>query len=77
MIRRHPHVFGGEVVVADSAEVLENWEEIKKAEKGREKGGVLGELNRALPALLLAEEVQAKVKKRWALIGKIYGGTRG
>lgn len=61
MIRRHPHVFG-EVVVADSAEVLENWEEIKKAEKGREKG-VLGELNRALPALLLAEEVQAKVKK--------------
>lgn len=32
MIRRHPHVFG-ETVVADSGEVLANWEEIKKQEK--------------------------------------------
>lgn len=32
MIRRHPHVFG-EVTVADSGEVLRNWEDIKKAEK--------------------------------------------
>ncbi len=32
MIRRHPHVFG-ETVVADSEEVLENWDKIKKKEK--------------------------------------------
>ena len=32
MIRRHPHVFG-ETAVADSGEVLENWEKIKKQEK--------------------------------------------
>ena len=32
MIRRHPHVFG-ETVAADSAEVLENWDKIKKKEK--------------------------------------------
>ena len=32
MIRRHPHVFG-ETVVADSGEVLENWDKIKKQEK--------------------------------------------
>lgn len=32
MIRRHPHVFG-ETVVADSGEVLENWDKIKKKEK--------------------------------------------
>ena len=32
MVRRHPHVFG-EVSVADSGEVLTNWEEIKKNEK--------------------------------------------
>ena len=32
MIRRHPHVFG-ETVVADSEEVLENWDKIKKQEK--------------------------------------------
>ena len=34
LIRRHPHVFAG-VEVRDSEEVLENWEEIKKKEKGR------------------------------------------
>jgi XTP/dITP diphosphohydrolase len=33
LIRRHPHVFEG-VEVRDSQEVLENWEEIKKKEKG-------------------------------------------
>ena len=32
MIRRHPHVFG-EAVVADSGEVLTNWDKIKKQEK--------------------------------------------
>ena len=32
MIRRHPHVFG-ETVVADSGEVLVNWDKIKKQEK--------------------------------------------
>ena len=32
LIRRHPHVFG-DVEVADSEEVLKNWEEIKAREK--------------------------------------------
>ena len=32
LIRRHPHVFG-DVKVADSGEVLVNWEEIKAKEK--------------------------------------------
>ena len=32
MIRRHPHVFG-EVTVADSGDVLRNWEAIKTYEK--------------------------------------------
>ncbi|HYY41147.1 MAG TPA: MazG nucleotide pyrophosphohydrolase domain-containing protein, partial [Pyrinomonadaceae bacterium] len=31
MVRRHPHVFGGETA-ADTAEVLRNWEAIKAAE---------------------------------------------
>ena len=34
LIRRHPHVFG-DVVATSSAEVLENWEAIKREEKGR------------------------------------------
>jgi tetrapyrrole methylase family protein/MazG family protein len=36
LVRRHPHVFGA-TVVADSGEVLQNWEQIKEAER-RAKG---------------------------------------
>lgn len=34
LVRRHPHVFDG-VEVTGSDEVLANWEQIKRAEKGR------------------------------------------
>ena len=37
MIRRHPHVFGDEKV-RDAAEVVENWEEIKRMEKEGKEG---------------------------------------
>ncbi len=64
MIRRHPHVFGG-LSVKHSAEVLKNWEQIKAAERGGDpqRGRILDQLNRSLPALLLAEEVQKKASK--------------
>ncbi len=64
MIRRHPHVFG-EIKVKDSTDVIKNWEKIKKGEKGHNvtKEKVMETINRALPALLMAEEVQKKAKK--------------
>ena len=64
MVRRHPHVFG-KASVSGTADVLKNWEEIKKAEKGNNMKDkrVMDNLNRTLPALLLAEEVQKKAKK--------------
>ncbi|QNB47373.1 nucleoside triphosphate pyrophosphohydrolase [Thermanaerosceptrum fracticalcis] len=64
MIRRHPHVFSN-VQVKNSQEVLQNWEEIKAKELGKplKKGRVMDKLNKSLPALLLAEEVQKMVKK--------------
>lgn len=34
LIRRHPHVFG-DLSVKDEEEVIKNWEEIKKQEKGK------------------------------------------
>src|SRR5580658_9411372 len=62
MVRRHPHVFG-EKRAKDSAEVLKNWEQIKKEERaaagkskanGSKKEGKAGSLldgvSRALPA---------------------------
>ncbi len=60
LVRRHPHVFGA-TVVADSGEVLRNWEQIKEAER-REKGqraaeptaSALDGVPRSMPALARA-----------------------
>jgi MazG family protein len=58
LIRRHPHIFG-DVEVADSAEVLSNWDAIKATEPGRE-GGLFGEVPENLPALLYARKCQRR-----------------
>jgi tetrapyrrole methylase family protein / MazG family protein len=52
LVRRHPHVFG-DVAVADSEEVLRNWDAIKKAE-GKGKQSSLEGLPTALSALTMA-----------------------
>ena len=60
LIRRHPHVFAG-VEVRDSAEVLQNWEEIKKQEKGRTSS--LDGIAMAQPALPLIEKLLYRASK--------------
>jgi XTP/dITP diphosphohydrolase len=60
LIRRHPHVFAGEVVDS-SADVLENWEKQKAAEKGRTS--VIDGVPLAQPALPLATKVLYRLKK--------------
>ena len=63
LILRHPHIFG-DVKVADSAEVLRNWDEIKKKEKAQKTAtDTLTAVARSLPALMRAEKVQKKAKK--------------
>lgn len=62
MIRRHPHVFG-QVKVENTAEVLYNWEEIKKEEKKKEGQKIKLEVPRGLPALQRAQKIQNKVAK--------------
>lgn len=63
MIERHPHVFG-DVLVKDSEEVLENWEEIKKKEQGLlSYTDTMKHVPKCLPALMRAEKVQNKAKK--------------
>lgn len=60
MIHRHPHVFGT-VEVADSAEVLRNWEVIKSDEKERVTvTDKLHAIPRQLPALMRATKVGKK-----------------
>jgi tetrapyrrole methylase family protein/MazG family protein len=54
---RHPHVFG-DVDAPAADDVVRNWEQIKKAEKGRES--VFDGVPDAIPALLFALKVQKK-----------------
>lgn len=63
LIFRHPHVFG-DVSVQDSAEVLVNWDKLKREEKGQETyTDTLTSVATSLPALWRAEKVQKKAKK--------------
>lgn len=62
LIRRHPHVFG-DVHVDNSEEVLQNWDEIKKQEKGEERAEGWFHFPQALPALMLATKTQKTVAK--------------
>ncbi|MCE9520776.1 MAG: nucleoside triphosphate pyrophosphohydrolase [Verrucomicrobia bacterium] len=62
LIRRHPHVFG-DATVAGSADVLKQWEEIKRAEKGGGKQQLLHGVSKALPALMRAQKLQRKAAK--------------
>jgi tetrapyrrole methylase family protein/MazG family protein len=58
LVRRHPHVFA-DVVAKTPDQVLQNWEAIKKGEKG-EDASVLSGVPKVLPALLKAFRLQQK-----------------
>jgi MazG family protein len=68
MVRRHPHVFGGDKAES-STEVLRNWEAIKAAElaakgKGTETdGSMLDSVSAKLPAVMEAFQMTTKVSR--------------
>ena len=64
LVRRHPHVFG-DIAVGSSAEVLQNWERIKQAEKqgGGEAASTFAGIPQAAPALMRAEAVQSRASR--------------
>ena len=74
LIRRHPHVFG-DVTVSGTDQVLQNWEQIKRGEKGYEdRKSILDGIPPALPALMRALEVSKRVVKvgfEWPTVGQI------
>ena len=63
MINRHPHVFGNEEANT-SEQVLVNWDEIKKEEKGiKTLTEEMQNIAKSLPAATRAYKVQKKAKK--------------
>jgi len=65
LVRRHPHVFGatGDAMsdADDTKTVLANWDDIKRAEKGRTS--VFDGIPRSLPSLAYAQKVGKKASK--------------
>jgi tetrapyrrole methylase family protein/MazG family protein len=76
MIGRHPHVFSDKSWNT-ATEVLRNWEELKKHEKGKNggSGSMLDGLPAQLPALMKAQRIQdraARVGFDWTDIADVF-----
>jgi tetrapyrrole methylase family protein/MazG family protein len=59
---RHPHVWGN-VEVADSDEVVRNWEAIKQKEKSTRSTSLVDNIPETLPALARSQKIQERVSK--------------
>jgi tetrapyrrole methylase family protein / MazG family protein len=70
LVHRHPHVFG-DVEARTAGQVIRNWEQIKKLEKGRDS--VMDGIPGHLPSLLYAHKVQRKA----ASVGFDWDGVEG
>jgi MazG family protein len=62
LVRRHPHVFA-QSDAATSDDVLQQWDAIKRAEKGDEEQPYLHGVGKGLPALMRAAKLQKKASK--------------
>ncbi len=63
LIHRHPHVFG-DVKVKDSNEVLANWNQIKRDDRGQKTVAQdMEEVSKYLPSLMRAQKIQSKAEK--------------
>jgi tetrapyrrole methylase family protein/MazG family protein len=65
IVYRHPHVFG-DLKLADENSVLVNWEKLKaqeRASNGKSDAGLLDGVSRSLPALIQANEYQARAAR--------------
>lgn len=79
LILRHPHVFG-EKELATAEDVLNNWDELKKAQKeasGKtvESESILDEVPVHFPALLEGQKISKKAAKTgfdWENVGQIF-----
>jgi MazG family protein len=61
LIHRHPHVYGT-IEVANTTDVLKNWEALKAEEK-KDRKRVLDGIAKGLPALMRAYKLQSKAAK--------------
>lgn len=77
LVRRHPHVFG-EQRLGDSEAVLQQWDEIKRAERAGKgapaDASALDGVSGVLPALMRAEKMQKRAARAgfdWEHLGQV------
>ena len=71
LVQRHPHVFGS-LDVDNAEEVMVNWENLKKKERG-EDASMLDGVPRQMPSLAYSQEIQSRV----ARVGFDWGNDEG
>lgn len=59
---RHPHIFS-DAIVNSVDDVVDNWERLKKIEKGAKRDGILDGIPNSLSSILKADKIQGKVAK--------------
>jgi len=77
LIRRHPHIWG-DFTAENTADVIRNWEQLKREEKSQsdERFSLLDNIPSALPALARAQSIQSRVKTvgfDWPTIDGVVG----
>ncbi|MBS1706194.1 MAG: nucleoside triphosphate pyrophosphohydrolase [Armatimonadetes bacterium] len=73
LVRRHPHVFG-DIDVADSDEVLRNWDQLKKQEKGKQDS-ILAGVPSGMASLLRAFEISKRAARagfEWPNLDEVF-----
>jgi tetrapyrrole methylase family protein/MazG family protein len=74
LIRRHPHVFA-DLKIKDIDQLIENWDRIKKMEKGTARQSVLSGIPSHLPALLKAQKISEKAARvgfDWSHVDEVF-----
>ncbi len=61
LVRRHPHVFGEDEAIEDADQVVEQWEDLKRRERGRRS--IVDSLPSSMPALSYAVSVWDRAAK--------------
>lgn len=81
LVRRHPHVFGDLASAATGSEVMDIWDDVKRAERaaagerGAREPGLLDSVPRSLPALMQAQKISKRAAKagfEWETVAGVW-----
>jgi tetrapyrrole methylase family protein/MazG family protein len=80
LVRRHPHVFGDLAAAANGDEVMDIWDDVKRAERAAAEGdapepGLLDSVPHSLPALMQAQKISKRAAKsgfEWETVDDVW-----